>query len=83
MMGDTITLIDAATGIREKQRIIKITQYPQDHTKDTCELANKFPSFEESREKQQAAEDIINTVISDDGRYTGTINVSDILHFNL
>lgn len=80
-LGDTITLIDAATGIREKQRIIKITQYPQDHTKDTCELANKFPSFEESREKQQAAEDIINTVISDDGRYTGTINVSDILHF--
>ena len=28
-LGDTITLIDAATGIREKQRIIKLTQYPQ------------------------------------------------------
>ena len=80
-LGDTITLIDAATGIREKQRIIKLTQYPQDHTKDECELANKLPSFEEAREKLQAAQEIINTVISDDGRYTGTINVSDILHF--
>lgn len=80
-IGDTITLIDAATGIREKQRIIKLTQYPQDHTKDTCELANKLPSFEETREKLQAAQEIINTVISDDGRYTGTINVSDILKF--
>ena len=74
-------MIDAATGIREKQRIIKLTQYPQDHTKDECELANKLPSFEEAREKLQAAQEIINTVISDDGRYTGTINVSDILHF--
>ena len=80
-LGDTITLIDAATGIREKQRIIKLTQYPQDHTKDECELANKLPSFEEAREKLQAAQEIINTVISDDGRYTGTINVSDILKF--
>lgn len=80
-LGDTITLIDAATGIREKQRIIKLTQYPQNHTKDECELANKLPSFEEAREKLQAAQEIINTVISDDGRYTGTINVSDILHF--
>lgn len=80
-LGDTITLIDAATGIREKQRIIKLTQYPQAHTKDECELANKLPSFEEAREKLQAAKEIINTVISDDGRYTGTINVSDILHF--
>ena len=81
-LGDTITLIDAATGIREKQRIIKLIQYPQNHTKDECELANKLPSFEETREKLQAAQEIINTVISDDGRYTGTINVSDILHFN-
>ena len=75
-------MIDAATGIREKQRIIKLIQYPQNHTKDECELANKLPSFEETREKLQAAQEIINTVISDDGRYTGTINVSDILHFN-
>lgn len=81
-IGDTITLIDAATGIREKQRIVKLTQYPQDHTKDECELANKLPSFEEAREKLQAAQEIINTVISDDGQYTGTIKVSGILHFD-
>lgn len=81
-LGDTITLIDAATGIREKQRIIKLTQYPQNPAKDECELANKIPSFEETQEKLRAAQEIINTLVDDEGRYTGTISVSDILHFD-
>ena len=81
-VGDTVILVDASTGIREKQRILKMTHYPQDPSKDSCELANKIPSFEETREKLQAAQEIINTVITDDGRYTGTIKVSDILNFD-
>lgn len=81
-LGDTITLIDAATGIREKQRIIKLIQYPQNPEKDECELANKIPSFEETQEKLRAAQEIINTLVDDEGRYTGTISVSDILHFD-
>lgn len=80
-IGDTVTLIDAETGIREKQRIVKLVRYPQNSTKDTCELANRQPSFEEMRQKQQEAQEIIDAVINSDGRYTGTISVSDILKF--
>lgn len=80
-IGDTVTLIDAETGVREKQRIVKLVRYPQNSTKDTCELANRQPSFEEMRQKQQEAQEIIDAVINSDGRYTGTISVSDILKF--
>lgn len=80
-IGDTVTLIDAKTGIREKQRIVKMVRYPENSEKDSCELANRQPSFEEMRQKLQEAQEIIDAVINDDGRYTGTIKVSDILKF--
>ncbi len=79
--GDTITLIDAETGIKEKQRIVKLTRYPDMTDKDSCELANTTLTFEEIQQKQQEATEIINSVVAGDGRYTGTIKVSDILHF--
>lgn len=80
-LGDYITLIDAETGTREKQRIVRMTEYPRQPEKNTCELANTVLTFEELQQKYQAAADIIHTVVSGDGRYTGKINVSDILHF--
>lgn len=80
-LGDTIILIDRETGTREKQRIVKMVEYPQDHSKDTCEIANTLLTFEEMQQKMQSAAEIINYTITGDGRYTGTINVSDILHF--
>lgn len=80
-LGDTVTLIDAATGIREKQRIMKLTEFEQEPTKNTCELSNTYMTFEELQQKYQEAADIINTMVAGDGRYTGTINVSDILNF--
>lgn len=80
-LGDYVTLIDAETGIREKQRIVKLTEYLQNPQKNTCELANTVLTFEEMQQKYQEAAEIINTVVDGNGRYTGTINVSDILHF--
>lgn len=80
-LGDTIILIDRETGTREKQRIVRTVEYPQDHSKDTCEIANTFLTFEEMQQKVQSAAEIIDYTITGDGRYTGTINVSDILHF--
>lgn len=80
-LGDTITLIDQETETKEKQRIKKLTEYPQDPEKNTCELANTVLTFEEMQERVQAAANIINYSITGDGRYTGKINVSDILHF--
>lgn len=80
-LGDTVTIIDPDTGIREKQRIKKMVEYPQNPEKNTCEIANTVLTFEELQQKYQAAADIINYTVAGDGRYTGTINVSDILNF--
>lgn len=77
-VGDTIYLFDEETQIQEKQRIVKMTEYPQDPSKNTCELANMTLTFEELRQKEQEAADIINAVVSPDGK----IKVSDILHFD-
>ena len=76
--GDTIHLFDEATWIQDTQRIVKMTEYPQDRSKNTCELANMALTFEELRQKEQEAADIINAVVSSDGK----IKVSDILHFD-
>lgn len=80
-LGDTVTIIDQETGTREKQRIKKMVEYPQNPEKNTCEIANTVLTFEEMQQKYQAAINIINNTVTSDGRYTGTINVSDILNF--
>lgn len=76
-LGDTITLIDVSTGTREKQRIKRLVEYERDPEKNTCEIANTFLTFEEMQEKLQAAAEIVNYTITNDGK----IHVSDILKF--
>lgn len=79
--GDTIKLIDRETGTMTSQRIKKIVRYPDNPERNTCEIANTFLTFEELQQKYQDAAAIINYTVTGDGRYTGTINVSDILKF--
>lgn len=76
-LGDRVTLIDSSTGIREKQRIMKLVEYEADPNKNTCEIANTFLTFEELQEKIRAAADIVNYAMTSDGK----IYVSDILNF--
>ena len=80
-LGDTVKIIDQETGIIEEQRIVSMTQYPDNPNKDTCDISNTFLTFEEMQSKYQEATEIINYTVTGEGRYTGTINVSDILHF--
>lgn len=80
-VGDKIWLIDSMTRTRVKQRIVKMTEYPQEPDRNTCEIANTVLTFEELASKYKAAAEIVNTVVAGDGRYTGTISVSDILNF--
>ena len=58
-----------------------MTEYPMEPDKNTCELANTVLTFEELSSKYKEAAEIVNTVVAGDGRYTGTVNVSDILNF--
>lgn len=80
-LGDRIKLIDSRTGTSVIRRIVKITRYPENPTKNTAEISSPILTFADLSEKYKSAYDIINTVVAGDGRYTGTINVSDILHF--
>lgn len=80
-LGDTVKLIDARTGVMEQQRIKKLVHYPENPERDTCEIANTVLTFEELQQRYRDAAEIINCTVAGDGRYTGKINVSDILHF--
>lgn len=76
-LGDVVHLIDAETRINSRQRIMKLTEYPQEPEKNKCELSNTFLNFEELQQKYKEAAEIVNAVMTDDGK----IKVSDILRF--
>jgi len=81
-LGDTITLTDGSTKTRDTQRIVKLVEYPDNPEKNTAELSNTFLTWEELQERERAASEIVNAVISQDGTFNGIVKVSDILHWN-
>lgn len=80
-LGDEIKLINRETRTLTWQRITKMTLFQENPQKNTCELSNVTLTFTEMQEKLRRASEIINYVMTSDGRYTGKINVSDILNF--
>ena len=45
-IGDTVTLVSKRTRTKEKQRIVKITEYPETPKKNTVEISNARKTFE-------------------------------------
>ena len=84
-LGDTITLIDRKTGIRDKQRITKIVEYPGDPDKNTCDIANTRETFDEIQSRLKEAASIIETVKNLDGSINGNavdkVTIDQILGF--
>lgn len=80
-LGDEIRLINRETRTLTKRRITKVTEYPENPEKNSCEFSNVSLTFTEMQEKLQKASNIINYVIASDGKVTGTISVSNILNF--
>lgn len=70
-LGDTILLLDERTGIKDKQRIVKLTEYPQNPEKNTCELSNTTLTFEELQERLQAAANAVENITNTDGTVNG------------
>lgn len=66
-LGDVITLISKEKKVKEKQRIVKITEYPDEPTRNTCEIANTKLSFDDIQKEQQQTTDTVNNITSDDG----------------
>lgn len=46
-IGDAVTLISKKTRTREKQRIVKIVEYPEEPKKNTAEISNATKTFAE------------------------------------
>lgn len=80
-LGDEVKLINRETRTLDTQRITKTVEYLHNPEKNSCEFANVATTFTEMQEKIQKATEIINFLVTGDGRYSGTINVSDILNF--
>lgn len=91
-LGDTISLISKEKDIREKQRIVKITEYPEEPERNTCEIANTLLRFEDIQKEFQDTADTVNNITEDNGTIREdsirtavehiTINKADIQSLN-
>lgn len=70
-LGDTATLLDTETGTREKQRIVKIVEYPDNPQNNTCEIANKSLTFEQYTQRYNNACDTVDNITTDNGTVDG------------
>ena len=54
-IGDTVTLVSRKTRTKEKQRIVKITEYPETPKKNTVEISNARKTFADIQKEATAA----------------------------
>lgn len=66
-LGDTITLLSKDKKVKEKQRIVKIIEYPDEPERNSCEIANRTLSFEDIQADTLEAAETINSVTTSDG----------------
>jgi hypothetical protein len=71
-LGDTITLLAKSKNTKEQQRIIKLTQYPDEPERNTCEIANKILSLEYLQVRFIDTADVVETVTTVDGLVDGS-----------
>lgn len=71
-LGDTITLISKENKFRDKQRIVKIIEHPDEHELDSVEIANTTLSFEEKQTQFEEAADTVNNITTDNGTIDGS-----------
>lgn len=71
-LGDAINLISKKNKIKDKQRIVKTIEWPQDHTKDSVELANATLKFEDIQKENQETTDTVNNITTDNGTVDGS-----------
>lgn len=79
-IGDTVWMISKSTKTKEKQRIVKLTEYPENAQSNTVELSNATKTFAEVQQEatDQAKSEAIKIANSsakkvlEDGYYTKT-----------
>ncbi len=70
-IGDTVWLLDEKSNIKEKQRIVKIIEYPDSPENNNCELANTVLTFDEYTKKYDDTSNIVNNITVDNGTVDG------------
>lgn len=71
-IGDEVVLIDSFSKTKIKQRIKKISRYPDDPSKDACEIANLKLTFTEMQQKLNDTVDTVNNITTDNGTVDGS-----------
>ena len=71
-LGDVITLVSKENEIKEKQRIVKMVEYPDEPDRNTCEIANTTLSFEDVQKEFQDTSDTVNNITTDNGTVDGS-----------
>lgn len=71
-LGDTVHLISKDNKFRDKQRIVKIIEHPDEHELDSVEIANTTLSFEEKQTQFEEAADTVNNITTDNGTIDGS-----------
>ena len=61
-LGDTLTLVSKTEKVKEKQRIVKMTEYPKNPEKNTCELSSTRKTFADI---QKADKEELSEAVSD------------------
>ena len=71
-IGDTVTIISNLEKFKDKQRIVKYIEYPEDPSKNTCELGNTTLTFEELQKANEAKNQVVENITSDNGTVDGS-----------
>lgn len=71
-LGDTITLLSKQEKFRDKQRIVKYIEYPNEPYNNTCELGNTTLTFEELQAENEAKNNVVDNITSDNGTVDGS-----------
>lgn len=71
-LGDYIYLISKKNKVKDKHRIVKTKEYPQDHSKDTVELANKALDLSEEKLLIDEMSNTLENITTDNGTVNGS-----------
>lgn len=71
-IGDTVTIISNLEKFKDKQRIVKYIEYPEDPSQNTCELGNTTLTFEELQKENEAKNSMVDAITSDNGTIDGS-----------
>lgn len=71
-LGDYIYLVSKKNNVKDKHRIVKTKEYPQDHSRDTFELANKALDLSQEKLLLDEMSTTLDNVTTDNGTVDGS-----------